>query len=293
MGISASLVKELRERTSAGMMECKKALTETDGNIDKAIEVLRASGQAKADNKASRVATEGMVSIRIDSAQKSALMLEINCETDFVSKGDDFQEFCSQISNVLVAQKVSDIEALEALEINGESIDSTRRSLISKTGENIKLRRFSHVELGGDCSASYVHNNQIAVLVDMRGGDNNLAKDIAMHIAASKPLYINEEEVPADILNKEKEILSKQAEQENKPSEIIEKIVQGRLNKYLKEITLLGQPFVKDSDMSVAKVLDKASASVLSFYRYEIGEGLEKKKDNFVEEVMAQARGTQ
>lgn len=293
MEINAGLVKELRERTSAGMMECKKALTEASGDIDKAVELLRTSGQAKADNKAGRIAADGLVSINISDDKKSALLLEINCETDFVAKGDDFGGFCAQVAQIASAKKPADVEALEALEINGENIGIIRRALVIKIGENIKLRRFINLELEGDCSASYIHNDRIAVIVDMQGGTNELARDIAMHIAASKPLYLNEKAVPAEILEKEKGILTQQAAQEDKPANIIEKMVQGRIKKYLKEITLLGQPFVKDPDASVAKILEQASATVLSFHRYEIGEGIEKKKENFVEEVMAQARGTQ
>ena len=290
MQITANLVKELRERTGAGMMECKKSLTEAQGDIERAIEILRTSGQAKADNKSGRIAAEGLIIVSISDDHQQASLLEVNSETDFVAKEDNFKAFCQSIAGLILKDQPSDVDALSSLQIDGESIDEARKDMIIKVGENIQIRRFVNVKLNGENHAVYTHNNRIGVLVDMQGGSDSLAKDIAMHIAASKPQYINADEVPASALEKEKEILSKQAEQEGKPANIVEKMVQGRINKYIKEITLLGQPFIKDTDISVGKMLEQNSAKILAFHRYEIGEGIEKKKENFAEEVMAQIR---
>lgn len=293
MTISAALVKELRERTGSGMMECKKALSETNGDIEAAIELMRKSGLAKADKKAGRIAAEGLIIANVSSDNKSAVMLEVNCETDFVAKGDDFREFAMQVAETAAAQGPQDLDTLlnSPLKNGTGTIAGRRQELIAKIGENISVRRYVRMATNDGIIVSYCHGTRIGVLVEMRGGDAALAKDIAMHIAASRPVCINSSEVAPDLINKEREIFAAQAAESGKPAEIIEKMVAGRISKFLKEITLLGQPFVKDPEMPVEKLLQKAGATVIRFERFAVGEGVEKKADNFVEEVMAQARG--
>ena len=289
MQITAAMVKELRERTGAGMMECKKALSETDGDMDGAIELMRKSGQAKADKKASRVAAEGTVIIAISECGKNGAILEVNCETDFVGKDENFLNFSNDIANVVLNQDISDVEALKDAALpGGESVETTRLALVSKIGENIQVRRFTKASSENGMLGKYMHGNKIGVLVEMENGDEELCKDIAMHVAASKPACVDEEGVSPEVLSKEKEIFMAKAESSGKPPEIIEKMVQGQIKKFLGEITLLGQPFVKDPDKSVATLLKDKSATVKSFYRFEVGEGIEKKSENFAEEVMAQ-----
>ena len=291
MAITAALVKELRERSGAGMMECKKALVETDGDIDAAIELMRKSGLAKADKKAGRVAAEGLVSIKIDDSGKNAAVVEVNCETDFVTKGEDFQNFVSAVADVALANKPADMDALLALPLaDGVSVEETRKNLIAKIGENMSVRRFENVETSG-VLASYMHGSRIGVVVNLEGGDEALGKDIAMHIAASRPVCVAESDVPAELIEKEREIFSAQAAESGKPADIIEKMVTGRIKKYLKEVTLLGQPFVKDPDQTVEQLVKGAGATVAGFIRYEVGEGIEKKQENFAEEVAAQMKG--
>lgn len=290
--ITAALVKELRERTGSGMMECKRALQETNGDIEAAIEHLRKTGQAKADKKADRVAAEGQIVIHASADGRSMAMVEVNCETDFVAKDDNFKAFAEAVAACVVAQGPADVEALSALQLSdGRTVDEARRDLIAKIGENIQVRRFSVINTENGLLNSYSHGGRIGVVVELNGGDTELAKDIAMHVAASRPLCVSAEQVPADIITKEREIYRAQAMQENKPADIIEKMVEGRVRKYLKEVTLLGQPFVKNPDQSIEKLLAEAKASVVHFERMELGEGIEKKVDNFAEEVMAQARG--
>lgn len=291
MTISASLVKELRERTGAGMMECKKALVETGGDLEVAVENMRKAGLAKADKKSGRVAAEGLVAIsRADDGTRAALV-EVNCETDFVSSGDDFGGFAAAVADLALTGSPADHDALMALPLgDAASVEEARRALIAKIGENINVRR-SHIIGGAERVGSYLHGKRIGVAVAMTGGDDELARDVAMHIAASKPLCVAEADVPGDLLAKEREILTEQARNEGKPDAIVEKMVEGRLRKYLAEVTLLGQPFVKDPDLTVGKLLAGKNASVTAFARFEVGEGIEKKQDNFVEEVMAQARG--
>ena len=290
--ITAALVKELRERTGSGMMECKRALQETNGDIEAAIEHLRKTGQAKADKKADRVAAEGQIVIHASADGRSMAMVEVNCETDFVAKDDNFKAFAEAVAECVVAQGPADVEALSALQLSdGRTVDEARRDLIAKIGENIQVRRFSVINTENGLLNSYSHGGRIGVVVELNGGDTELAKDIAMHVAASRPLCVSAEQVPADIITKEREIYRAQAMQENKPADIIEKMVEGRVRKYLKEVTLLGQPFVKNPDQSIEKLLAEAKASVVHFERMELGEGIEKKVDNFAEEVMAQARG--
>lgn len=295
MQITASMVKELRERTGSGMMECKKALQETDGDIDVAIENMRKSGMAKADKKAGRVAAEGRVAIEISDDGKSAVILEVNCETDFVSGGDEFMSFVSAAAKTALANNAADVATLGEMTLDGsdESVEKTRQNMVSKIGENIKVRRFELVTTDGATFGSYSHGLRMAVLVEMTLGDkesgsDELIKDVAMHIAASNPMCVSEADVPAETLEKEKDILRAQALESGKPAEIVEKMLTGRIRKYLAEITLLGQSFVKNPDVTVEGLLSESGASVVSFVRYEVGEGIEKKVEDFAEEVMAQ-----
>jgi len=292
MQITAALVKELRERTGSGMMECKKALTETGGDIEAAVELMRKAGLAKADKKAGRVAAEGMIAAAISEDGAHAAIVEVNCETDFVAKGDDFVSFSGEIANVVLAKQPADVAALADLPLaSGGTVEETRRNLIAKLGENIAVRRCAVLNNSDGKIAAYLHGNRIGVLVAVQGGDEVLAKDIAMHVAASKPVALGPENVSADLIAKEKEIYSAQAAESGKPADIVEKMVSGRVNKFLKEVTLLGQPFVKNPDITVEQLLKENDAKVSAFVRFEVGEGIEKKSDNFAEEVMAQVRG--
>jgi elongation factor Ts len=289
MSITASMVKELRERTGAGMMECKKALVEADGNLDAAAEILRKSGQAKADKKASRVAADGRVVIAQDGGK--AVIAEVNSETDFVAKDENFVAFAEAIAALALESGTSDVEALAAEKLaDGRTVEEARTELIQKVGENIGVRRVEIVAADG-VLASYSHGARIGVVIALEGGDEELAKDVAMHVAAMNPEYVSEADVPSETLENERRILTEQAQDSGKPAEIIEKMVIGRVNKFLKEITLLGQPFVKDDSVTVAKLLSGANASIVACVRFEVGEGIEKKEDNFVEEVMAQVKG--
>ena len=288
MQITASLVKELRERTGAGMMDCKKALQDANGDIDVAIEEMRKSGAAKAAKKAGRIAAEGIISIKQDG--NDVIILEINCETDFVAKDENFLSFASNVMDAIAAQNPTDVGTLMKLNIGGQTTEEAIQQLVAKIGEKITVRRFDRKSSQGQMG-TYLHGTRIGVVVELEGGDENLAKDIAMHIAASKPVCVSEDQVSQEMLDKEKEIFAAQAVESGKPADIIEKMVSGRLQKFLKEITLLGQPFVKDPDQTVEKLLKAANARVVSFIRYEVGEGIEKRTDNFAEEVMAQAKG--
>lgn len=291
MAITASLVKELRERTGVGMMECKKALVAADGDIDKAAEEMRKSGASKADKKAGRIAAEGAIKVQLSADGKSAVMLEVNSETDFVAKDTNFVAFLEQVAEVILESKPADIEALSGLTVaSGETVEDARKGLISKVGENIQVRRFELMSSDSGQVISYLHGARIGVLVDSTATEE-MAKDIAMHIAAVNPMFIREDEVPEEVLEKEKAILIAQAEQSGKPAEIIEKMIVGRVKKYLAEITLLGQPFVKDPDVTVAKLLKSANADIAAFCRYEVGEGIEKKQEDFAAEVAAQIKG--
>lgn len=291
MAVTAALVKELRERTSAGMMECKKALVATNGDIDAAIEEMRKSGLTKADKKADRVAADGMIVFASDD--NATVLMEVNCETDFVAKGDDFQAFARDAAKAALSEQPADVEALNGLKIDGsETVDERRRALISKLGENMAVRRFTRIEAAGGNVGAYSHGGRIGAIVRLEGGSEDLARDVAMHTAASAPPYLNEAAVPADYLEKEREILIDQAKASGKPLEIIEKMVEGRLRKQLAEITLYGQPFVKDPDQSIEKLLKSANAQATEFVRFAVGEGIEKSEDNFADEVMAQVRGS-
>ncbi len=290
MAITAALVKELRERTGAGMMECKKALVETDGDIEAAIENMRKSGQAKAAKKAGRTAAEGVIVIKTTPDNKSAAIVEVNCETDFVAKDDNFKSFADAVGERVLTSDVADVEALMALPLHeGEdtTIEEARQALVAKIGENMTVRRFARIQAKGTL-ATYSHGVRIGVVVDI-DGDAALGRDIAMHVAASNPVCVDEADVPAEMLAKEREIVEAQAKESGKPENIVEKMVEGRMRKYLGEITLKGQPFVKDPDTTVGKLLEKEGAKVNDFVRYEVGEGIEKKQEDFREEVMAQA----
>ena len=293
MSVTAAIVKELRERTGAGMMECKKALTETAGDLDQAIELMRKQGLAKADKKAGRVAAEGRVIVQRDAAGTAAVAIEVNCETDFVSGGDEFQSFAAQVAAAALAGAPADVDALLALSLEGgQQIDECRRELVAKIGENIAVRRFERLARQGDVFGLYSHGSRIGVVVDLKGGDEALARDVAMHIAASRPICISPDEVPAELVAKEREIFEAQARESGKPEDIIQKMVDGRVRKYLNEVALVGQPFVKDTDLTVGQRLKQAGAEVMRFVRLEVGEGVERKSENFAEEVMAQVRGS-
>ena len=293
MAVTASQVKELRERTGAGMMECKKMLVETDGDIDLAIENMRKSGLAKADKKASRVAAEGVVSIATADDGSRGVMVEVNSETDFVAKADEFVEFVDQIAATVLAESPIDVAALADLNLVGGSttVELRRQELIAKLGENMTLRRFSVVDSNGGVIGYYSHGGRIGVMTALQGGDENLAKDVSMHVAALKPLALSEDDISAEALAKEKEIFSAQAAESGKPENIIEKMVIGRMKKFVNEVTLLGQSFVKDPDLTISQLMDKSSAKIIDFARLEVGEGIEKKEENFADEVMSQIKG--
>ena len=286
MSITASMVKDLRERTGAGMMECKKALVETGGDLDAAAEALRTSGQAKADKKASRVAADGKVVIIRDGDK--AVIVEVNSETDFVAKDENFVAFTDAVAATALANGTEDVAALATQSIgDGKSVEQARTDLVAKVGENISVRRAAIVDNTGSIGF-YTHGARIGAIVTLEGGDDELARDVAMHVAATNPLCIDESGVPTETLERERRIFTEQAAESGKPPEIVEKMVTGRVAKFLKEITLVGQPFVKDPDQTVAKLLGAAGASVKSFVRFEVGEGIEKKEENFADEVMKQ-----
>ncbi len=290
MAVTAAMVKELRDRTGAGMMECKKALVETKGDIDAAIDYLRKSGLAQADKKASRVAAEGKIALSLSKDGKQAVMVEVNCETDFVAKDENFNSFADAVAANALSQGPADVEALLVTRIGDETVEQARQALVNKIGENVQVRRFARIASDGTIGA-YVHGGKIGVLVDLSGGDETLARDLAMHIAALNPEYVSDEDVPAEIIAREKDILVAQAESSGKPAEIIEKMVTGRLRKHLAGITLLGQAFVKDGDLTVGKLVNQNKASVNGFERLAVGEGIEKKEANFADEVMQQVTG--
>ena len=287
MNITAETVKQLRERTGAGMMECKKALVETQGDLDAAAELMRKSGLAKADKKAARVAAEGTIAVHRSGA--SAAMIEVNCETDFVARSEEFQGFAHDVAQAALEHPAPSVDALVQLDLSGATLEERRRALIAKIGENIAVRRFVRVSAPG-ALGDYLHGTRIGSLVALEGGDEALARDLAMHVAAINPAYVDASAVPADVLDKEREILTEQTKGEKKPPEIIAKMVEGRLRKFLAEITLLGQPFVKDPEITVEKLLKKSGARVVEFVRYEVGAGIERKQDDFVSEVMAQVK---
>jgi elongation factor Ts len=283
MAVTAEAVKALRERTGAGMMECKKALVETHGDLEAAAEIMRKSGLAKADKKAGRVAAEGVIVIERSADGRQAAVVEVNSETDFLAREKDFQAFAASVARA----------ALDELP-DGQTVEETRRALIARIGENMSVRRFELVSSDTPL-ATYRHGTRIGVLVVLAGGDDSLGHDLAMHIAAINPQYLSVDDVPADQLAKEREIYAAQVagdpKAQGKPAEIVAKMVEGKLRKFLGEITLLGQPFVKDDKLAVGDVLKKANARVERFVRYEVGAGIEKKQEDFAAEVMAQVRG--
>ncbi|WP_334036462.1 translation elongation factor Ts [Alteromonas macleodii] len=284
MAVTAALVKELRERTGAGMLDCKKALVETDGDIELAIENMRKSGQAKAAKKAGRIAAEGVILTKVEAGR--ATMLELNCETDFVARDEGFLKFGNELLEVAAANNINDIDALNDAELNGSKVSEVRDALVAKIGENISPRRVINVE--GDTLGAYVHGGRIGVISILTGGDEELAKDIAMHVAAASPQFVKPENVPAEVVEKEKEIQIEIAIQSGKPADIAEKMVAGRMKKFTGEVSLTGQPFVKDPSISVAELLKNNSADVINFVRFEVGEGIEKKTEDFAAEVAAQ-----
>lgn len=288
--ITAGMVKELRERTGLGMMDCKKALTEAGGDMEKAIEDMRKASGLKAAKKAGRVAAEGLVLARIAEDGNYGVLVEVNSETDFVSRDDNFIAFAERCLDQAFANKEADVAAL----LDG-GLEDVRQSLVQKIGENINLRRVDRVSFDNADTGiieSYVHgNNQIGVLVALRGGDESLARDVAMHVAAVNPLVVRKEDVPEDVLAKETEIYSAQARESGKPEEIIEKMVSGRLRKFVAEISLLEQPFVKDPDTKISDLLKQAGADIVTFVRFEVGEGIDKVDDDFAAEVAAQLNG--
>jgi len=292
MNISATMVKELRERTSSGMMECKKALVEANGDMELAIENMRKAGLAKADKKSGRIAAEGIIGVKVSDDAKVVVMADVNCETDFVAKGDDFIGFVNDITNALLTADVeTDEQLLQVVLSSGITVDETRRVLIAKLGENITVRRFAKFTTTDGGQAAYLHGSKIGVIVELSKNDPALGKDIAMHIAASKPEYVTAEQVSAEVIAKEKEIFAAQALDSGKPAAIVEKMIDGRIAKFLAEVTLLGQPFIKDDSQTVGKLLTAKGNAVTRFVRFEVGEGIEKKEENFAEEVMAQVRG--
>lgn len=293
MSITASMVKELRERTGAGMMDCKKALTQTEGDMDKAVDFLREKGLAAAAKKASRVAAEGVVEAYVSEDVKVGVIVEINCETDFVAKTDNFQEMVRAIAAHIAKTNPADVDALNASEIEaGKTVADLVTASIAKIGENISLRRFARYEVEDGMVAAYIHaGGKIGVLVNLKGGNAELGKDIAMHVAAANPSYLNRDQVPTAELEHEKAVLSEQARNEGKPEKIIEKMVTGRIQKYYKEVCLLDQEFVKDPDFTVAKLVAANNTEIVDFARFQLGEGIEKRQDDFAAEVMAAAKG--
>ena len=284
MAVTAALVKELRDRTGAGMLDCKNALVEANGDIELAIENMRKSGQAKAAKKAGRIAAEGVILTKVDNGV--ATMLELNCETDFVARDQGFLAFGQKLIDVAAANKVNDIDTLNGFDIEGGKVSEVRDALVAKIGENISPRRVITVE--GSNLGAYIHGGRIGVGAILNGGDEELAKDIAMHVAAANPQYVKPDDVPADVVAKEKEIQLELAMQSGKPADIAEKMVSGRMNKFTGEISLTGQPFIKDPSMLVAALLKSKGAEVINFVRFEVGEGIEKKQEDFAAEVAAQ-----
>lgn len=292
MAVTAALVMQLRERTGAGMMECKKFLVASNGDIELAITEMRKAGQAKADKKADRIAAEGVIVIARQADGRVAVMVEINSETDFVARDASFITFANQVVDTALTTGITEVDKLAQSNIPGqqETVEQARQQLVATIGENIQIRRIMRLETDG-VTGTYLHGSRIGVMVAIRGGDEQLAKDLAMHVAASRPLVVSRDQVSQDAIEKEREIFMAQARESGKPQEIIEKMVEGRINKYMDEVTLIGQPYVKNPDLKVSELLKQRQAEVISFVRYDVGEGIEKKEDNFVEEVMSQVRG--
>lgn len=287
--ITASMVRELREKTDAPMMECKKALTEANGDMGKADEILRVKLGNKANKAASRIAAEGVVAVHVSSDGKLGAIVEVNCETDFVAKNEDFLAFAALLANQVAVADPADVNALAATKLDSDTIEEKRKALVGKIGENVAIRRFARISAKGNL-ASYIHGGaKIGVLTDITGADDTLAKELAMHIAAFKPVSLAKEQVPAALIQKERDIAAAKAAESGKPANIVEKMIEGSVQKFLKEVTLLGQPFVKDDKQTVEQLLKSRNAAVNCFTLYVVGEGMEKKKDDFAAEVMAQA----
>ncbi len=290
MAITASMVKELRQATGAGMMDCKKALSETDGDMDAAIEFLRKKGMAGADKKAGRVAAEGVIAIAISDDKKTGMLAEVNCETDFVAKGDEFKAFANEIAALALAADTLDVAEIMGLTMaSGKTVDTTRREMIARIGENMALRFVQKIESNG-LIGQYQHGEKIGVAVALEGGDDALARDIAMHIAAVNPSAITADEVDQEMLAKERKFQIEQAQESGKPAEIIEKMIDGRMRKFLQEITLVGQAFVKNPDVTIEKLLKENGATVTAFIRLEVGAGIEIEETDFAEEVALAAK---
>ena len=290
MTITAGLVKELRERTGAGMMDCKKALLEADGDFENAKVLLKEKGQSKADSKSGRTTAQGIAVIQVEA--DNSVILEVNCETDFAAKDNLFNQFVNNIAKLILENDIDNMDQLSQESFNEfENIEEYRKYVISKLGENITIRRFQRIKIDGQIG-SYIHGTKIASLVMIDANDAELAKDLAMHVAASKPEYLSTSDIPQEIIKEEARILTLQAEEEGKPKEIVEKIVQGKLKKQFDQVTLFGQEFVKDPDMTIDQLLAKKNASVKSFVRYEVGEGIEVEEVNFADEVKAQVDAT-
>ncbi len=291
MAITTSLIKELRQRSGAGMMDCKKALIKTNGNLEAAIDLMRASGAAKAAKKSSRIAAEGVVKAALSPDKKRAILLEINSETDFVTKSNDFQKFITELTNLAINNNINNATELTALNnTDGISVADLRENLVAKIGENIAIRRLFATSIDDGVLGVYQHGNRIASVSVLDTKNEDLAKDIAMHIAASSPQYISATEVPQAVLEHEKSIFIEQAKKSGKADNIIQKMISGKIQKFIAAITLYGQPFIKNPDLDVKKLLAQHNAQVLSFMRYEIGEGIEKQQTDFRAEVMAQAK---
>ena len=289
--IDASSVMELRRLTGAGMMDCKKFLVAANGDMELAITEMRKAGQGKADKKRDRVAAEGVIVIANSPSLKDAVMVEVNSETDFVARDDNFTTFTNHVANTALHSSIADVDALSNATIAdaGMTIETARQELVAKIGENIQIRRFARVR-SDDVVGCYLHGSRIGVVVALKGGDEALAKNIAMHIAAAKPLFVSSDEISIDLINSEREIFQAQALESGKPQDIIDRMIEGRISKFRDEISLLGQPYVKDPNKKISQLLKEHHAEVVSFDRFEVGEGIEKKEDNFVEEVMAQVR---
>ena len=292
--INAVMVKELRERTGSGLMECQRALVEANGDMELAIENMRKSGLAKADKKSGRIAAEGIIGVKVSDDGKAVAIVDVNCETDFVAKADDFVSFVNSVTNALLnADSIETEEQLLAMPLEGGvTVDEMRRGLISTLGENITVRRFERFKTAEGGTACYLHGSKIGVIVELAVSDQELGKDIAMHIAASKPQFVSEEQVPSDIIEKEKDIFRALSLESGKPADIIEKMITGQVRKFLAEVTLLGQPFIKDDKVTVGGLVSKKGNKAIRFIRFEVGEGIEKKEENFAEEVMAQVKGS-
>jgi elongation factor Ts len=293
MEITASMVKALRERSGAGMMECKKALNEANGDEEAALEILRKKGEAQAGKKAGRIAAEGVIGSYLSDDGATAALVEVNCETDFVAKEPAFVEFANAVAELAATQQPADLAALMELKLGDETVEGKRSALIAKIGENMNVRRFVvFTAAAGAGVSSYLHGSRIGVLVESSGGRGDLGRDIAMHVAASRPICVSAADVPADVIASEKEIYTAQAAESGKPPEIVAKMVEGKLRKFVNEQCLEGQPFVKNPDQTVAKLLQSEKAQVNRFARFEVGEGIEKRSDDFAAEVMAQAKGS-